>query len=73
MVNDVSLTELLLIFWWWILNSESTFWAYVGAGNAHLDPVLLHLHLVARTGSDTRAVVHHEVICHATSGERTNC
>lgn len=41
----------------------ATFRADVGAGDAHFDAVLLHLHLVAGTRSDTRAVVHHEIIC----------
>jgi len=49
-----------------------TFRADVSAGDAHLDPVLLHLHLVAGTGSDTGAVVHHKVIYHPTHKSRTN-
>lgn len=39
-----------------------TFRTDVGAGDAHFDAVLLHFHLVAGTRSDTRAVVHHEII-----------
>lgn len=39
-----------------------TFGADVGAGDAHLDAVLLHFHLVAGTRSDAGAVVHHEII-----------
>lgn len=38
------------------------FGADISAGDAHLDPVLLHLHLIAGTGSDTGAVVHHKVM-----------
>lgn len=49
-----------------------TFWADISAGDAHLDSVLLHLHLVAGTGFDTGAVVHHKVICHTTHRGRTN-
>lgn len=38
------------------------FWADVGAWDAHLDVILLDFHLVARTGSYARAVVHHKVM-----------
>ena len=39
-----------------------TFWADVSARNAHLNAVLLDLHLVAGARSDAGAVVHHIVI-----------
>ena len=39
-----------------------TFRSDVSAGNAHLDAILLDLHLVARAGSHTGAVVHHKVV-----------
>lgn len=40
-----------------------TFGADVSTRNAHLDAVVLHLHLVAGARSDAGAVVHHEIIC----------
>lgn len=39
-----------------------TFRTDVGARDAHFDPVLLNLHLVAGTRSDAGAVVHHKII-----------
>lgn len=39
-----------------------TFGADVGARDAHLDAVVLHLHLVAGTRSHTGVVVHHKII-----------
>lgn len=39
-----------------------TFGADVGAGDAHLDAVVLHLHLVAGTRSHAGVVVHHKII-----------
>lgn len=39
-----------------------TFGTDVSAGNAHFDLVLFHFHLVAGTRTDTRAVIHYEVI-----------
>lgn len=61
-----------MAFWWALMMHVITFWADISTGDAHLDPVLLHLHLVAGTGSDTGAVVHHKVICHTTHRGRTN-
>ena len=43
-------------------SSFLTFRTDVGTWDAHFDSVLLHLHLVAWTRSDTGAVVHHEII-----------
>lgn len=39
-----------------------TFGTDVGAGDAHLNAVLLHLHLVTGARSHAGAVVHHKVI-----------
>lgn len=39
-----------------------TFGADVSAWDAHLDAVVLHLHLVAGARSHTRVVVHHKII-----------
>lgn len=39
-----------------------TFRADVSTGDTHPDVVLLHLHLVTRTGSNTGAVIHHKVV-----------
>lgn len=61
-----------MAFWWVLMKCVVTFRADISAGDAHLDPVLLHLHLVAGTGSDTGAVVHHKVIYNPTHKARIN-
>ncbi len=43
-------------------SSFFTFRTDVSAWDAHLGVIFLHLHLVAGTGFDTRAVIHHKVI-----------
>lgn len=40
-----------------------TFGADVSTRNAHLDAVVLHLHLVTGARSHAGAVVHHKIIC----------
>lgn len=39
-----------------------TFGADIGTRDAHLDAVVLHLHLVAGARSHTRALVHHKIV-----------